>query len=63
MVVDDKNKEGVPGRIAGISDGALQVETGKGIVQIRELQAPGKRRLPAEAFIRGFSLQNKMVLG
>ena len=61
-VVDEKNTEGVPGRIVGISDGALQVETGKGIVLIRELQAPGKRRLSAEAFIRGFSLQNKMVL-
>jgi methionyl-tRNA formyltransferase len=62
-VVDEKNTEGVPGRISGISDGALQVETGKGIVHIRELQAPGKRRLPAEEFIRGFSLQKRMVLG
>lgn len=62
-VADDKNTQGVPGRITGFSDGALHVETGKGIVQVRELQAPGKRRLSAEEFIRGFSLQKNMVLG
>ncbi len=55
--------EGMPGRVAGFSDGALEVETGKGIVQIRELQAPGKRRLPAKEFFRGFSLEKKTVLG
>jgi methionyl-tRNA formyltransferase len=62
-VIDEQHTEGMPGRVAGFSDGALEVETGKGIVQIRELQAPGKRRLPAKEFFRGFSLEKKTVLG
>jgi methionyl-tRNA formyltransferase len=62
-VIDEQRTEGMPGRVAGFSDDALEVETGKGVVQIRELQAPGKRRLPAKEFFRGFSLEKKTVLG
>ena len=62
-VIDENHTEGIPGRVAGFSDGALEVETRKGVVRIGELQAPGKRRLPAKEFFRGFSLEKKTVLG
>jgi len=52
-----------PGRVAGLSEEALYVETGEGIVLIRELQLPGKGRLTAGDFLRGFPLDRGAVLG
>ena len=57
------DKRGVPGRVAGCTGGGLLVETGEGIVRIRELQAPGRRRLPASEFLRGFPIEQGTVLG
>lgn len=51
------------GRIAGSSNEGLLVETREGLVLIRELQAPGKKRLPAADFLRGFPLNNGTRLG
>ena len=52
-----------PGRVVGHSEDALHVETGEGIVLIRELQTPGKSRLGAGDFLRGFSLDRGTLLG
>lgn len=59
----DIPQKNVPGRVAGRSEEGLWVETGEGIVRIGELQAPGRRRLPASEFLRGFSIEDGMVLG
>jgi methionyl-tRNA formyltransferase len=61
--VTDKERIGLPGRITGQGEHTLEVETGKGRVQIRELQLPGKKRLPAVDFLRGFPLDKGTVLG
>jgi methionyl-tRNA formyltransferase len=61
--VTDKYRIGLPGRITGEKESTFDVETGKGIVRIRELQLPGKKRLPANQFLRGFSLEKGTVLG
>jgi methionyl-tRNA formyltransferase len=39
------------------------VETGQGVVGIREIQYPGKKRLGADDFLRGFSLPEGTLLG
>lgn len=62
-VSDETFVGGTPGRVRGFSKGALEVETGKGVVQIRELQAPGKKRLAAKDFLRGFPLDRDTLLG
>ncbi len=62
-ISDDTMTDGIPGRIVGCSDGALAVETGKGIIRIGELQVSGKKRLPVNDFLRGFSLEAKTILG
>ena len=62
-VVDENRLDAIPGRVAGYADGALEVETGKGVVQIRELQSPGKKRLTAKDFLRGFPLDEDALLG
>jgi len=53
----------VPGRIRRLSKGGLEIETGKGFVTVREIQAPGKRRLPVQEFVRGSQLSSGSILG
>jgi methionyl-tRNA formyltransferase len=53
----------ISGRVAGRCADGLLVETGEGTVRIRELQAPGRRRLPASEFLRGFPINEGTVLG
>jgi methionyl-tRNA formyltransferase len=54
---------GVPGLVRRPPGGRLFVETGKGRVEIREVQVPGKRRMPAADFLRGFHLEEGTLLG
>ncbi len=62
QVTDEGYESNKPGRVAGCLEGALQVETKKGIISIRELQMPGKKRLPAKDFLRGFPIDKGTLL-
>jgi methionyl-tRNA formyltransferase len=62
-VSDRGSHEGVPGRVVRPGEGGLLVETGQGTLEIREIQYPGKRKLPVADFLRGFSLQDGTLLG
>jgi methionyl-tRNA formyltransferase len=62
-VIDSKRREAIPGRVLGQRNGCLVVEAGRGAVGVREMQAPGKRRLPASDFLRGFPIPEASVLG
>jgi methionyl-tRNA formyltransferase len=62
-VMDGTWEEGPPGRVLGLRDGCLVVGTGRGTVGLRELQYPGKNRLPAKDFLRGFAIPEGTVLG
>ena len=62
-VIDEIYSDGVPGRAFITKEGTFQVETGKGLVEIREIQYPGKKRLPSKDFLRGFFLQEGTILG
>ena len=62
-VVDGEGLALSPGRIAKHSGEGLLVETGEGLILIRELQAPGKKRLAAADFLRGFPIDDGTVFG
>jgi len=62
-VPDDVPPEGVPGKVISHLDGGLLVATGKGVVEIKEIQYPGKKRLAVSDFLRGFPLSEGTVLG
>jgi methionyl-tRNA formyltransferase len=49
--------ETIPGRIVKAFDGELVVETGKGFLEIQELQPEGKKVMPAAAFLAGRRLK------
>jgi methionyl-tRNA formyltransferase len=63
-MVIDRNREGIsPGQVLGLKEEELVVGTGRGTVGVRELQYPGKNRLLAKEFLRGFSIPGGTVLG
>lgn len=46
-----------------ISRDSIQVQTGDGILAIRELQLEGKKRMTADAFLRGYPVEAGTILG
>jgi methionyl-tRNA formyltransferase len=45
--------EALPGQVLVVGAEGIGVQTGKGTLQITELQRPGGRRLPVSEFLRG----------
>lgn len=55
VMEDESGKE--PGQVVALANDSLQVQTGKGILKIRELQLEGKKRMDAGAFLRGYHVE------
>jgi len=51
-----------PGTIMGIFKDSIQVQTGNGVLSLRELQIEGKKRMDAGAFLRGYQIKEGMSL-
>lgn len=51
------------GSVIVISRDSIQVQTGDGILTIRELQLEGKKRMTADAFLRGYPVEAGTILG
>jgi methionyl-tRNA formyltransferase len=62
-VMDRDRDEGSPGQVLGLREERLVIGTGRGTVGVRELQYPGKNRLPAKQFLRGFTIPEGEMLG
>jgi methionyl-tRNA formyltransferase len=62
-VVDEKGVGLAPGGVAGYRQGMLIIETGQGTIGVRELHYPGKKRLAAGDFLRGFTISEGTLLG
>jgi methionyl-tRNA formyltransferase len=50
-----------PGRVLATSRTGIDVATGEGVLRIMELQAPGKRRMPAADFLNARSLDGALL--
>jgi len=61
-VIEDE-ADGVAGEIVAVTKNGIQVKTGKGILEIRELQLEGKKRMEAGAFLRGYPVVTGTILG
>lgn len=51
-----------PGTIE-VGKNTIAVQTGRGMLQLEEIQLEGKKRMQTDAFLRGVSLETGMVLG
>lgn len=58
-----KSGQGPPGAVVAIDADGAHVATGDGIVIIREVQLPGKKRMPAAQLVNGRALAVGDVLG
>jgi methionyl-tRNA formyltransferase len=52
-----------PGMVRDVTEQGLVIEVGNGSVIVRDIQAPGKKRLPAWEFVKGSPLSLGSVLG
>ena len=61
IVEGSSDKE--PGTIVKVEKDAFYVQTGEGFLKVCELQIPGKKRMDAGAFLRGYQVQEGTLLG
>jgi len=52
-----------PGTVRDLTEKGLEVQAGDGAVIVREIQAPGKKRLPVREFVKGSPLSLGSILG
>lgn len=52
----------VPGTIVRVEKQQFDVQTGNGLLIVKELQIPGKKRMDAGAFLRGYQLSEGTIL-
>lgn len=50
-------KKTVPGTVIKVEKDGFYVQTGEGVLKVTELQIPGKKKMDAAAFLRGYKLQ------
>ncbi|WP_346698909.1 methionyl-tRNA formyltransferase [Catenibacillus scindens] len=60
--VVDKEYEGKLGEIVEITKECFIIKTGKGALAVTQLQMEGKKRMDAQAFMRGYSLKTGEIL-
>ena len=61
--VCDEANSAEPGTIVKVEKDAFYVQTGKGLLVVRELQIPGKKPMDAGAFLRGYQIKESEMLG
>lgn len=60
--VDENDMQAAPGTIVNVTKDDFSVQTGKGLLVVKELQIPGKKRMSADAFLRGYQIAEGTVL-
>ncbi|KSV58684.1 methionyl-tRNA formyltransferase [Acetivibrio ethanolgignens] len=60
VVPEDSGRK--PGEICRVTKKAIAVQTGSGALEITELQLEGKKRMSAEAFLRGYEINEGTLL-
>lgn len=55
--VTDKNSNEQAGTVVKVEKDGFYVQTGNGILKVLELQIPGKKRMDAGAFLRGYTIE------
>lgn len=61
--VISENSGANPGCVCKVSKDALEVQTGEGVLSLLEVQLEGKKRMEADAFLRGYSVEEGSLLG
>lgn len=59
--VSDPNQKGEAGKVLRADKTGLYVQTGRGVLCIKELQLEGKKRMTADAFLRGYAIKQEVL--
>lgn len=59
---EDINTGEAPGTVTEVTKDTMKIQTGNGLLNIRELQLEGKKRMTTDAFLRGISIQKGIIL-
>ena len=62
-VIPQETEPAAPGTVVRVEKDGFLVQTGNGLLKVTALQIPGKKRMDAGAFLRGYSVKEGMVLG
>ena len=63
VVCEGKEASGRPGMVVTGDASKFLVETGNGILEIKEIQLPGKKRISTADFLRGNKIEKNTILG
>ncbi|MGN0403890.1 MAG: methionyl-tRNA formyltransferase [Bariatricus sp.] len=61
--VPEEHAKAAPGTITDVTKEDFAVQTGDGLLRVRALQIPGKKRMEADAFLRGYQVKVGEHLG
>lgn len=61
--VTDENSNEQVGTVVKVEKDGFYVQTGNGLLKVLELQIPGKKRMDAGAFLRGYQIKAGEILG
>lgn len=62
-MASEEAKHPEPGTITAVAKDRFSVQTGEGLLTVLELQIPGKKRMDAGAFLRGYQIKEGEILG
>lgn len=60
--IEDGDFCDTPGLVVSTDKRGIRVQTGQGILCIKELQLEGKKRMDADAFLRGYPMKDGIIL-
>ncbi len=60
-VEEERGEKRQPGTVAAVDKGRILVQTGDGILALKEVQLEGKKRMDAASFLRGYHVTEGMV--
>lgn len=61
--VKAENTDAKPGCVCKVAKSSLEVQTGDGVLSLEEVQLEGKKRMEADAFLRGYQVEEGSLLG
>lgn len=62
QVAEEYSESACPGTVVRVEKESFLVQTGEGLLRVKELQIPGKKRMETGAFLRGYALSEGTVL-
>ena len=61
-IIEKPQLEAAPGTVTAAGPGGIDIAFKRGILKITEIQAPGKKKMPVDAFLRGNAIEIGRIL-